>query len=124
MRPKRSKRAKTAKPATSNELEVDPRFARVVAAFAGNRRVTTGKMMASVGVKVNGKIFAMLVRGSFVAKLPRDRVNELVESGAGSHFDPRRNGRVMKEWIELSGTKPPWTDLAEEACRFVGGSGK
>jgi hypothetical protein len=77
--------------------------------------------MASVGLKVNVKIFAMLVKGKFVAKLPRARVNELVESGAGSHFDPRRNGRVMKEWIELGGTRPPWTAVAEEACRFVGG---
>ena len=26
--------------------------------------------MASIGLKVNGKIFAMMVRGHFVAKLP------------------------------------------------------
>ena len=97
----------------------DPRFSRVVAAFADDRNVTTGKMMASVGLKVNGKIFAMLVRGKFVAKLPKDRVDEIVKSRAGEHFDPRRDGRLMKEWLMLSGAKPNWTELAKEAHRFV-----
>jgi hypothetical protein len=31
-----------------------------MAAFAGDPQVTSGKMMASVGLKVNGKIFAMV----------------------------------------------------------------
>jgi TfoX/Sxy family transcriptional regulator of competence genes len=101
--------------------DVDPKFAAVVAAFAGDRHVTTGKMMASVGVKVNGKIFAMIVRGKLVAKLPRDRVDELVQSGVGEYFDPRRDGRLMKEWIQLRGTKPSWIELAKEAHRFVSG---
>lgn len=98
---------------------MDPRFAPVAAAFAGDREVTTGKMMASVGLRVNGKIFAMMVRGRFVAKLPRDRVDALVRSGAGERFDPRRDGRVMKEWIVLRGTTPPWVELAREARRYV-----
>jgi TfoX/Sxy family transcriptional regulator of competence genes len=113
------KRAKTKKPATADEA--DPKFAPVIAAFAGDRRVAAGKMMASVGLKVDGKIFAMLVKGKFVAKLPKDRVDALVESGVGQHFDPRHNGRVMKEWIELRGTKPSWVELATEAYRFVKG---
>jgi TfoX/Sxy family transcriptional regulator of competence genes len=104
----------------SETPELDRRFAAVVATFAGDRHVTTGKMMASVGVKVNGKIFAMMVRGKFVAKLPKDRVDELVRSGAGDYFDPRRDGRLMREWIQLRGAKPSWIDLAEEARRFVG----
>lgn len=111
----RSAKTKTAVTAD----DADPKFAPVVAAFAGDVRVTTGKMMASVGLKVDGKIFAMMVRGKFVAKLPKERVDELVQSGVGEYFDPRRNGRLMKEWIELYGTKPSWVELAEEAHRFV-----
>ena len=75
--------------------------------------------MASVGLRVNGKIFAMMVRGKFVAKLPGERVDELVQSGMGAYFDPRHDGRLMKEWIELKGAKPPWIELAKEAHRFV-----
>ena len=92
-----------------------------MAAFAADRQVTSGKMMASVGLKVNGKIFAMMSRGKFVAKLPKDRVDELVRSGMGEYFDPRRDGRLMKEWIALGGTKPSWIDLATEAHCFVKG---
>jgi TfoX/Sxy family transcriptional regulator of competence genes len=103
----------------SGDVAIDSRFEPVVAAFARDRQVTAGMMMASVGLKVNGKIFAMMSRGKFVAKLPKARVDELVASGAGVYFDPRRDGRVMKEWIELSGAKPPWIELAREAHRFV-----
>jgi TfoX/Sxy family transcriptional regulator of competence genes len=117
MTPAKPKRTKTRRAATSDE--VDPRFAPVIAAFARDRNVTTGKMMASVGLKVNGKIFAMMARGKFVAKLPKDRVDELVQSGAGNYFDPRRDGRLMKEWIDLRGSEPSWVDLATEAHRFV-----
>jgi hypothetical protein len=31
-------------------------------------------------------------------KLPRERVDELVEAGAGHRFDPG-HGRLMKEWV-------------------------
>src|SRR6185436_8561811 len=81
--------------------EVDPRFARVMAAFSSDRRVTSGRMMSSVGLKVNEKIFAMHVRGKFVATPPKERVDVLVEAGLGFAVDPRRDGRVMKEWVEL-----------------------
>jgi TfoX/Sxy family transcriptional regulator of competence genes len=101
--------------------DVDSRFLPVIAAFARDRQVTTGRMMASVGLKVNGRIFAMLSRGKFVAKLPKPRVDELVASGLGDYFDPRRDGRLMKEWIELRGAKPSWIALATEAHRFVKG---
>jgi hypothetical protein len=91
----------------------------VIAAFAKDPHVTAGKMMASLGLKVNGKIFAMFVRTKFVAKLPKARIDELVAAGLGVRFDPRRDGRGMKEWIELSGDQPPWVALAKEAHAFV-----
>jgi hypothetical protein len=97
---------------------VDPAFARVVAAFAKESDVTSGKMMASFGLKVNGKIFAMHVRGDLVVKLPKARVDELVGAGKGAHFDPG-HGRPMKEWIAIGGDEPSWVALAREAHRFV-----
>ena len=36
-------------------------------------------MYASMGPKVNGKIFAMFVKGSFVTELPKERVDDLVQ---------------------------------------------
>ncbi|HZW88691.1 MAG TPA: TfoX/Sxy family protein [Myxococcaceae bacterium] len=104
------------------ETAEDPRFAAVIEAFAGDRRVTSGTMMASLGLKVGGKIFAMLVRGDLVLKLPRQRVTELVDAGIGQQFDPRRDGRLMKEWVVLSGADPPWVEVAREAYEFVAGA--
>jgi TfoX/Sxy family transcriptional regulator of competence genes len=112
--PKTTKAAKK----SQHALDVDPRFARVAQAFARAPEVTYGKMFASMGLKVSGKIFAMFVKGRFVAKLPKERVDELVRSGTGAHFDPG-HGRLMKEWIALEGTEELWLDLAKEARRSV-----
>jgi hypothetical protein len=104
---------------------VDPRFAPVVKAFAADRAVThggKGKGFGSSGLKVKGKLFAMISsRGLFVAKLPRDRVQALVAEGIGRPFDPG-HGRLMKEWIELQGDEASWVGLAREARQFVGGA--
>src|SRR5262245_17574387 len=86
-RAKKIKRTKASAPESSTDI--DPRFAAVMAAFADDRLVTSGKMMASVGLRVKGKTFSMMVKGRFVAKLPRSRVDELVERGLGEYFDPR-----------------------------------
>ncbi len=101
-------------------VDLPPRFAPVVTAFARDRSVSRGKGWGAGNtvLTVNGKIFAMLVRGAFVAKLPRQRVDELVKNGTGEHFDAGR-GRPMKEWVALKGGQPGWVELAMEAHRFV-----
>ena len=73
-------------------------------------------------LSVDGKIFAMLARGRFVAKLPKDRVDALVRAGTGKRFDPGR-GRLMKEWIAVARGRADWIALAKEACRYVRGAG-
>ncbi len=120
-----SGRRRPARATASRTVETpsDPRFAAVVDAFARDRRVTSGRMMASLGLRVGGKIFAMLVRGDLVVKLPAPRVTELVEAGMARQFDPRRDGRLMKEWAVLPGDDPPWVAIAREAYAFVGGAG-
>jgi hypothetical protein len=118
MTPAKPKRTKTRRAATSDE--VDPRFAPVIAAFARDRNVTTGKMMASVGLKVNGKIFAMMTsQHKFVVKLPKARVDELVRANLGENFAPRP-GRLMKEWLVVFPTNNHlWVELASEAHHYV-----
>jgi len=111
-------KAKAKPPAAAPPPTLDPAFAAVADAFAGDRDVTVGKMMASIGLKVRGKIFAMMVKGRFVAKLPRDRVDALVAAGNGDYFDPG-HGRLMKEWIAMAPSTAPWVELAREAHRYV-----
>jgi TfoX/Sxy family transcriptional regulator of competence genes len=115
---KATKSRRTAK-SSGDPPAMDPRFAEVAEAFAKDRAVTVGRMMSSFGLKVGGKIFAMLSRDAFVAKLPKARVDDLVRAKKGVYFDPRKDGRLMKEWISIADRRAPWLELAKEAYRFV-----
>jgi TfoX/Sxy family transcriptional regulator of competence genes len=57
-------------------------------------------MFGSPVLKVGGKVFAMLVKGRLVVKLPKERVERLVASGTGKPFDPG-HGRPSKEWVAV-----------------------
>jgi TfoX/Sxy family transcriptional regulator of competence genes len=85
------------------------------------RGVTSGTGFGTNdGLRVSGKIFAMLVGGELVVKLPRDRVDELVEGGAARRFDAGK-GRPMKEWASVpASASRRWRGLVEEARTFVG----
>ena len=76
------------------------------------------RAFGSNGLKTKGKIFAMLAQSTVVVKLPRERVEALVASGAGEPFDPG-HGRRMKEWIALHGDTRRWLALVREAHAFV-----
>jgi hypothetical protein len=114
-----AKKTATKKRVAADAGEIDPAFAPVVAAFARDREVGLGRMFSSKSVlNVKGKIFAMFVRGKFVAKLPKARVSELVDGGSGELFDPG-HGRLMKEWVAIADDSLPWVELAREARAFV-----
>jgi hypothetical protein len=85
------------------------------------RGVTSGTGFGtSEGLRVSGRIFAMLVRGELVVKLPRDRVDELVDAGAARRFDAGK-GRPMREWASVpASASRRWRGLVEEARTFVG----
>ena len=72
----------------------------------------------SNALKVDGKIFAMLVRGELVVKLPRGSVDDLVSAGKGVPFDAGK-GRPMKEWLVVRAPERAWLALAREAHAFV-----
>ena len=81
------------------------------------------KKFGSTGLRVQNKIFAMLVKDRLVLKLPKARVNSLTASGDGEPFESGP-GRVMKEWLTLAPTSQhEWLDLAKEAMEFVAAKG-
>jgi len=101
----------------------EERFAALVDEFLSNPEVTPpsdGNRFGSSGLKIQNKIFAMLVRGRLVVKLPESRVDALVASGEGERFDPRHEGRLMKEWVVIEpASEEKWLPLAREAMEFV-----
>jgi hypothetical protein len=86
--------------------------------FLAEPDVDVRTAFASPALRVGGKIFAMLIRGELVLKLPAQRCAALVADGRATAFEA--GGRTMREWVALGGVEPAeWQDLAEEAQDFV-----
>jgi hypothetical protein len=102
----------------------EDRFEELVAGYSvvdGVTRPGGPRGFGSGALKIDGKIFAMFVRGRLVVKLPRARVDELVDNGEGTRFDANK-GTPMKEWLSLDPeSRLPWQALSEEALTFVRG---
>jgi hypothetical protein len=69
-------------------------------------------------LRVNGAIFAMLSNGQLVVKLPVDRVDALIATGACGPYDAGK-GRPLKEWAAVATGRHSWSDLAREAHDYV-----
>jgi hypothetical protein len=95
------------------------RFAAVVDDQRGDAAVSEGRMFGSPGLKLGGKVFALLVKERLAVKLPAERVAALVAAGDGVPFDPG-HGRVMREWVAVpAGSDADWLALALEAKAFI-----
>ena len=97
-------------------------FATIAEQLLREPGVTEGTGFGSnPGLRVGGKIFAMLVRDELVVKLPAGRCAELVAGGSARPFESGQ-GRPMKEWITVGdAAEPGWAALAREALGFVAG---
>ena len=70
--------------------ELTPEFAALITEFTKRPRVTYGgRGFGARGLRVGGKIFAMLdSKGRFVVKVPRIRADALLARGQAVHFEP------------------------------------
>ncbi len=85
---------------------------------AEDPRVEEGTIMGGRCARVAGEFLALADhKGSgMVVKLPRERVNDLIEQGVGQPFAPA--GRVFGEWVSV--TEPAlWPALLREGVAFV-----
>jgi hypothetical protein len=101
----------------------DDRFEALVDELVAVPGVTPpgpGRGFGAHALRFDKKIFAMLVRGRLVVKLPRARVDALVDAGEGSRFDANK-GTPMREWLSLAPeSRLDWPALAGEALDFAG----
>jgi len=115
--PTRKRATERAVPASD---DAEALFAPIAARLERDPDVSRGKGFGR-GLRVKGKVFAMLANGRFVAKLPRERVDAIVAAGEGERFDPG-HGRIMKEWVALHARDArAWERLAREARDHVAG---
>jgi len=110
---------------SSEPTTPEERFEELVFALAREPHVTPpegSRGFGSHALRVRGMIFAMVVRGHLVVKLPRSRVDVFVDSGNGVRFDANK-GKPMKEWLRLDPASTlDWEALAREALAFVDAS--
>jgi len=102
--------------------EAEERYEDLVGELLGIPEVTPPRGGGGFGrsaLRFQNKIFAMLVRGRLVLKLPAARVDALVASGDGVRFDANK-GTPMKEWLSLDPESGlPWLPLAREALEHA-----
>lgn len=72
------------------------------------------------GLRVGGKIFAMLPYDELLVKLPAERCAAMVESGERRAFVTGKG--TMREWLVVKGVElDRWADLAADALAHVRG---
>lgn len=97
-------------------------FTDVSAPALARPDVTTGTMMGFPCLRVSGAFFASCDprSGDLVVKLPRERVEQLIDAGIGKPFVPA--GRRFREWVVIDDRdKARWAELIDEARVFVAG---
>lgn len=106
---------------TRQVTTAEERYERLVETLLTSSEATrSGKGFGASALKTHGKIFAMLAGGKLVVKLPRARVDALIAAGDGAPYDPRKDGRIMKEWVAITtATDDAWLRSAREALAFV-----
>jgi hypothetical protein len=94
-------------------------FDTLAEALVGEPDVERGTGFGTMpGLRVGGKIFAMLFEGALVVKLPPDRVGGLVKGSGAERFTIGE--RRMREWVAVQPSAgEDWTALASEALAFV-----
>jgi hypothetical protein len=70
------------------------------------------------GLRKDGKVFAMLVKGKLCVKLPEQLVEEVLVKGEGELY--MSGGRPTKDWVLIdSDDEERWLALANSAMDYV-----
>ena len=101
--------------------DAEAAFETLVGRFVREPDVTVGTGFgASPGLRVDGRIFAMLPAGALVVKLPADRCAAMAEAGDGSLMVSGK--RTMREWLVVDGVdEDAWAALTADALDYVRG---
>ena len=105
---------------TATDEVDDALFWDVAEPLMASGKAEEGLLMRSRCLRIGKEFLAMpeYRTGDLVVKLPRDRVDELIEAGQGLAFAPAK--KVFREWVQVPGRNEElWTGLLEEGLEFV-----
>ena len=90
-------------------------YSEIKAHFATDPEVEVLKGRGAQGIKREGKLFVMFMKGDLIVKLPEHRVNEIIDIGDGVSFDPG-TGKPMKNRVLIPARKRDmWIKYSIEA---------
>jgi hypothetical protein len=100
-------------------MDAETAFAALAESYSQEPDVEFGTGFGSApGLRVNGKIFAMLQHGELAVKLPADRCAAMVIAGDARPLTVRQ--RTMREWVVVEGVdEDVWAALAADALAYV-----
>jgi TfoX/Sxy family transcriptional regulator of competence genes len=94
-------------------------FDDLTAHYLGRPEVSIGRLFRSEGLKVHGKVFAMLVTDRLVVKIPAAQATAVVAQGRAVPFESG-GGRKMREWVALDvAERDAWPQLVADAFAYV-----
>ena len=101
--------------------DAEAAFETLVGRFAREPGAALGTGFGTApGLRVDGRIFAMLPAGALVVKLPADRCAAMAEAGDGSLMVSGK--RTMREWLVVDCVdEDEWAALAADALDYVRG---
>ena len=105
---------------TASEDVDDALFWDVAQPLMAAGKAEEGELMRSRCIRVGKEFLAMpeYRTGDLVVKLPRGRVDELIEVGHGLAFAPAK--KVFREWVQVpERDEALWTALLDEGYEFV-----
>ena len=105
---------------TASEDVDDALFWDVAQPLMAAGKAEEGELMRSRCIRVGKEFLAMpeYRTGDLVVKLPRGRVDELIDAGTGLAFAPAK--KVFREWVQVPGRDETlWTTLLDEGYEFV-----
>ena len=83
--------------------------------FSNMEDVTVLSGSGAQGIKRDGKMFVMFLKGNILVKVPSKRVSEIIASGDGQAYDPG-TGKPMKNRVLIQQAKKDlWIKYSTEA---------
>lgn len=101
---------------------MDDPYAEVKAHFEDVPHAEVNRGKGSQGIKHNGKMFVMFLKGDLLVKLAPARVLELAERGVGERYDPGTGSFMKDRLLVRRDHSDSWIDICTESFEHVRGA--